>query len=35
MTVTELSHKLGVKVTANGSGGDELLLAMIGSKEEL
>lgn len=35
MTVTELSQKLGVKVTANGSGGDELLLAMIGSKEEL
>ena len=30
MTVTELSQKLGVKVTANGSGGDELLYAMIG-----
>ena len=30
MTVTELSQKLGVKVTANGSGGDELLNAMIG-----
>lgn len=30
MTVTELSQRLGVKVTANGSGGDELLYAMIG-----
>lgn len=30
MTVTELSEKLGVKVTANGSGGDELLFAMLG-----
>ena len=30
MTVTELSEKLRVKVTANGSGGDELLFAMLG-----
>ncbi len=30
MTVAELSEKLGVKVTANGVGGDELLFAMIG-----
>ncbi len=30
MTVEELSEKLGVKITANGSGGDELLKAMAG-----
>ena len=30
MTVEELSEKLGVKVTANGSGGDELLFALLG-----
>lgn len=30
MTVSELSEKLCVKVTANGSGGDELLVAMLG-----
>ncbi len=30
MTVTELSEKLGVKVTANGSSGEELLEAMLG-----
>jgi len=30
MTVSELSEKLGVKITANGSGGDELLFAMLG-----
>ncbi len=30
MTVSELSEKLGVKVTANGVGGDDLLYAMIG-----
>ncbi len=30
MTVAGLSEKLGVKVTANGVGGDDLLFAMIG-----
>ncbi len=30
MLVSELSEKLGVKVTANGSGGDDLLFAMLG-----
>ncbi len=30
MTVDELSQKLGVKVTANGVGGDELLFALLG-----
>lgn len=30
MTVTELSEKLGVKVTANGVGGDDLLFALLG-----
>lgn len=32
MTVTELSQKLGVKVTANGTSGDDLLFAMLGGK---
>ena len=30
MTVDELSQKLGVKVSANGTGGDDLLFAMLG-----
>ena len=30
MTVTELSKELGVKVTANGTGGDDLLFALLG-----
>ena len=33
MTVTELSQKLNVNVSANGVGGDDLLFAMLGSKE--
>lgn len=33
MLVSELSEKLGVKVTANGSGGDELLYAMLGGTD--
>ncbi len=33
MTVCELAKKLGVKVTANGSGGDELLFALIGGSD--
>ncbi len=33
MTVTELSRKLNVNVSANGIGGDDLLFAMLGSKE--
>ena len=33
MTVSELSEKLGVKVTANGSGGDELLFALLGGTD--
>lgn len=34
MTVDELSQKLGVKVTANGTGGDDLLFALLGGKAD-
>lgn len=33
MTVEELSQKLGVKVTANGAGGDDLLFALLGGTD--
>ncbi|MBR6784750.1 MAG: DUF512 domain-containing protein [Clostridia bacterium] len=33
MTVEELSQKLGVKVSANGTGGDDLLFAMLGGTD--